>query len=633
MADRRGRGGKTRGRGGGKRRPRGNRSDKKGNKARQGKASSSVNDTKTNNSGKRNLAIFEGVSEDFRIKRKTQLENFRENDKEDEIIFGNSLTNHERRYVHALAGQLGLVSKSYGKGESRYLTVRKTKKKDNKALSIVQKIKFRESNIQKIDAFMKRNADMSEQFVKDTLANPGGRVYNTRNSAKPRLAAEASGSRNSYHKPKDAKASPMFNVRSKLPAWALKDNISKLIEENQVVVLSGETGCGKSTQVPQFILDSVKTGAPCNILVSQPRRISAMGLAERVAAERGESVGETVGYSVRLESRSSPKTELLYCTTGVLLRKLNTNPLLDGVTHVVVDEVHERSHFSDFLLIILREILKKRQDLRVVLMSATLERGLFQEYFNNCPCIEIEGRTFPVDHFFLEDVFIQTQFMGPIQSEEKFPQDAKKLKEDSVGPNQQNGQEDKNVEDVNLSSINLDLDEHEEGASNTLNADVLSVLDAIDEWDETDPNNCSETNNDLEQLLGALGDNNLEDKLETQPDSDEELAAARLAVSRVDKSIMGSNNNGRPMSVAMDEYIQSSDESVVDITLVLSLLEYICLNSHARERGGHDYVSSLSITRNGKQCLGGIFGFFIWMERHLPATRDSEGSPRLWECK
>ena len=318
-----------------------------------------MNDTKSNNSGKRNLAIFEGVSEDFRIKRKTQLENFRENDKEDEIIFGNSLTNHERRYVHALAGQLGLVSKSYGKGESRYLTVRKTKKKDNKALSIVQKITFRESNIQKIDAFMKRNADMSEQFVKDTLANPGGRVYNTRNSAKPRLAAEASGSRNSYHKPKDAKASPRFNVRSKLPAWALKDNISKLIEENQVVVLSGETGCGKSTQVPQFILDSVKTGAPCNILVSQPRRISAMGLAERVAAERGESVGETVGYSVRLESRSSPKTELLYCTTGVLLRKLNTNPLLDGVTHVVVDEVHERSHFSDFLLIILREILKK----------------------------------------------------------------------------------------------------------------------------------------------------------------------------------------------------------------------------------------------------------------------------------
>ena len=241
---------------------------------------------------------------------------------------------------------------------------------------------------------------MSERFVKDTFAHPGGRVYNIRNSAKPRLAAEASGSRNSYHKPKDAKTSPMFNVRSKLPAWALKDNISKLIEENQVVVLSGETGCGKSTQVPQFILDSIKTGAPCNILVSQPRRISAMGLAERVAAERGESVGETVGYSVRLESRSSPKTELLYCTTGVLLRKLNTNPLLNGVTHVVVDEVHERSHFSDFLLIILREILKKRQDLRVVLMSATLERGLFQEYFNNCPCIEIEGRTFPVDHFF-----------------------------------------------------------------------------------------------------------------------------------------------------------------------------------------------------------------------------------------
>ena len=100
-------------------------------------------------------------------------------------------------------------------------------------------------------------------------------------------------------------------------------------------------------------------------------------------------------------TKSDPgfETELLYCTTGVLLRKLNTNPLLDGVTHVVVDEVHERSHFSDFLLVILREILKTRKDLRVILMSATLERGLFQKYFNNCPSIEIEGRTFSVDHY------------------------------------------------------------------------------------------------------------------------------------------------------------------------------------------------------------------------------------------
>ena len=94
-------------------------------------------------------------------------------------------------------------------------------------------------------------------------------------------------------------------MRSTLPAWALRDEISNLIKENQVVVLSGETGCGKSTQVPQFILESIEAGLPCNILVSQPRRISAMGLAERVAAERGEKVGQTVGYSVRLESRKS----------------------------------------------------------------------------------------------------------------------------------------------------------------------------------------------------------------------------------------------------------------------------------------------------------------------------------------
>ena len=607
----RGRGrGRSRGRGRGRGRggSRGGRGGGRNNSNNYNNYNNNNNNNNKNNNNKRNLAVFEGVSEEFRIKRKEQLEKFRENDNGDEIIFGNTLTNHERRYVHALAGQLGLISKSYGKGESRYLTVRKTKRKDNKSLSVIQKLKFKASNMKTIDKFMKTNVETSEEYLKNTLTNPGGSLY----KHKKRVFTNFdSSSTKNKHKPLDPTKTPLFHVRSTLPAWALRDEISNLIKENQVVVLSGETGCGKSTQVPQFILESIEAGLPCNILVSQPRRISAMGLAERVAAERGEKVGQTVGYSVRLESRKSIETELLYCTTGVLLRKLNTNPLLDGVTHVVVDEVHERSHFSDFLLVILREILKTRKDLRVILMSATLERGLFQKYFNNCPSIEIEGRTFSVDHYLLEDILIQTKFMGPIKyEEEKVARNDDDDDDDNNNNNNNTTSPEENNEKLNLLDINLDINGNENNSNTTMDLDVLSALDAIDAWDENDENNNNgDEDDEADQLANLLNLNMNEDE---ELDSDEELAAARLAVSKIDKNIMGnggSNSGGRPIEEAMDEYIQSSDESVVDITLLLSLLEYICLEAHDKERGGHDYVSSLSINRNGKSCLGGILVF------------------------
>ena len=112
--------------------------------------------------------------------------------------------------------------------------------------------------------------------------------------------------------------------------------------------------------------------------------------------ERIEKPGEVVGYQIRLESKMSERTRLMFCTTGILLRRLEGKPDLNNVTHVIVDEVHERSEESDFLLMILRDTLKRRPDLRVVLMSATVNADLFSSYFNNCPVLEIPGRTFPV---------------------------------------------------------------------------------------------------------------------------------------------------------------------------------------------------------------------------------------------
>lgn len=181
--------------------------------------------------------------------------------------------------------------------------------------------------------------------------------------------------------------------------------ILEAIMQNQVVLIAGETGCGKTTQVPQYILEaSFGAGQHCRVLVSQPRRLSAISVATRVAAERGESLGKSVGYKIRLESVGGPATPLRFVTSGVLLKMLTNPDALYGVTHIVVDEVHERDKFADFALILLKDLLQLRPGLRVVLMSATLQTGLFSGFFGSCPVLNIPGFTYPVQEYFLEDI-------------------------------------------------------------------------------------------------------------------------------------------------------------------------------------------------------------------------------------
>lgn len=206
----------------------------------------------------------------------------------------------------------------------------------------------------------------------------------------------------------------MLEQRMNLPAWQEKDTILAQLEGCQVLVVSGMTGCGKTTQIPQFILDASLRGCGeqvANIICTQPRRISAISVAQRVAQERAESLGKSVGYQIRLESVRTSSTRLLYCTTGVLLRRLEGEADLKGVTHVIVDEVHERTEESDFLLLVLKDLIIQRPDLKIILMSATLNANLFSEYFYNCPTVHIPGRTFPVDQFFLEDAIEKTGYV------------------------------------------------------------------------------------------------------------------------------------------------------------------------------------------------------------------------------
>ncbi|TMW48422.1 hypothetical protein DOY81_006512 [Sarcophaga bullata] len=228
-------------------------------------------------------------------------------------------------------------------------------------------------------------------------------------------------------KRKEERYKKMLCSRQNLPAFSKMMDILNLLETTQVLVISGETGCGKSTQVPQFILDNwfFKGSQLDNnqkmphveVICTQPRRLSAIGVAERVADERAERIGQTVGYQIRLENKISSATRLTFCTTGILLRRLASEPLLESVTHIIVDEVHERSEESDFLLMILKRIIPSRPDLKVILMSATLNAKLFSDYFGNIPVLDIPGRTFPVEQLFLEDILERCDFVMECDSQ------------------------------------------------------------------------------------------------------------------------------------------------------------------------------------------------------------------------
>ncbi|KAF9229282.1 P-loop containing nucleoside triphosphate hydrolase protein [Gyrodon lividus] len=243
----------------------------------------------------------------------------------------------------------------------------------------------------------------------------------------PQMAAERSAElkrrRETYLK--DPNMEKMRTTRAALPIYTRSKELMSHIKDNEVMVCMAATGSGKTTQIPQLILDDYidrGEGAHCNIICTQPRRLAALSVADRVAKERGEVLGSgSIGYSVRFESKLPEEHgSITFCTVGVLLRRLQTAmseggltaAKLDEVTHILVDEVHERDVDTDLLLVVLKRVMEDRKarhiPLKVVLMSATIDPRLFQEYFpdeagNQAKVIEIPGRTFPVTKHYLED--------------------------------------------------------------------------------------------------------------------------------------------------------------------------------------------------------------------------------------
>ncbi|EDP51899.1 DEAH-box ATP-dependent RNA helicase prp43 [Aspergillus fumigatus] len=202
-------------------------------------------------------------------------------------------------------------------------------------------------------------------------------------------------------RPFSSKYFSILQTRRDLPVHQQRDEFLQLYQQSQILVFVGETGSGKTTQIPQFVLyDDLPQTQRKMVACTQPRRVAAMSVAQRVAAELDVKLGEEVGYSIRFEDMTSSKTCLKYMTDGMLLREAMHDHDLTRYSTIILDEAHERTMATDVLMGLLKEVVQRRPDLKIIIMSATLDAQKFQRYFNDAPLLAVPGRTHPVEIFY-----------------------------------------------------------------------------------------------------------------------------------------------------------------------------------------------------------------------------------------
>lgn len=185
-------------------------------------------------------------------------------------------------------------------------------------------------------------------------------------------------------------------TRRSLPAYKAKSTLLEMIRDNQVCIVIGETGSGKTTQLSQYLYEAGFCSSDKSICCTQPRRVAAMSVAKRVSVEMGVKLGKEVGYSIRFEDRSSSETKIKFMTDGILLREFLLDQNLEHYSCIIIDEAHERSLNTDILLGLLKILLTKRLDLKVIITSATINAKKFSDFFGGIPTYTIPGKTFPV---------------------------------------------------------------------------------------------------------------------------------------------------------------------------------------------------------------------------------------------
>ncbi|KAH9840703.1 P-loop containing nucleoside triphosphate hydrolase protein [Rhodofomes roseus] len=211
--------------------------------------------------------------------------------------------------------------------------------------------------------------------------------------------------------PHSAQYKKILETRKKLPVFAQMSEFLRMFSDNQIIVMVGETGSGKTTQIPQFVCYSDLPHTKGKLIAcTQPRRVAAMSVAKRVADEMDMPLGKQVGYSIRFEDMTEPGTTFLkYMTDGMLLREAMNDPDLTRYSTIILDEAHERTLATDILMGLLKALARRRADLKIIVMSATLDALKFQKYFSvskggePAPLFKVPGRTHPVEVFYTQD--------------------------------------------------------------------------------------------------------------------------------------------------------------------------------------------------------------------------------------
>lgn len=242
--------------------------------------------------------------------------------------------------------------------------------------------------------------DEDDDYISDrscSLSPSLSRSSSYSSSASSRSTSR-SPSPSTIHKTKEEeKREKIENGKKSLPIYQYKDELIKLVRANPVIVCVGEAGSGKTTQIPQYLYEAgfSKEGM---IVVTQPRRVAASSVCRRVCEEMNTELGKTVGYTVRFEDHTSEETKIKYMTDGSLVRECLSDSLLSKYSVIMLDEAHERSIHTDILFGFIKKLLNKRKkNIHIIITSATLQTNKFCKYFNNCPCLEIPGRLFPID--------------------------------------------------------------------------------------------------------------------------------------------------------------------------------------------------------------------------------------------
>ncbi|XP_028318300.1 3'-5' RNA helicase YTHDC2-like isoform X2 [Gouania willdenowi] len=325
---------------------------------------------------------------------------------EKEMEFPSCYSGTERAFIHHIARDLGFISKSQGRGSKRFLTIKKRDCSEKEKLLIPLFISH--NSLDCVHMLLQRFPVVKSTYSSAQPSSRSGTSAPAESERSIDHRVKAGGRLNKVIPmvPQMRTPSELDHFRRSLPVLEHQAEIVQLVRDNKVVLVVGEAGSGKTTQIPQFLLDDCsRRGEPCRIVCTQPRGLCIIAAAERVAAERGEAVGQTIGYHIRRVSRVSIKTLLTFCTTGMFLRTLmNGDASLTTITHVIMDEVHERDGLSDLLLTKMRDILHQFPTLKLVLTSAALDTELFIRYFGSCPLFYIKRRLFEVREFFLEDV-------------------------------------------------------------------------------------------------------------------------------------------------------------------------------------------------------------------------------------